>query len=160
MKKRLTALLSICMIVFTACGQAGGVPQGTPDTTDQSVTASTPETGAETDSTESSKADPESGDASEKTDAAAKTGETVFPYWTEDSEVMKSIVSYVGAVSNEYSEIFVPEEDRIAVFDFDGTLYGELFPTYFDETLLLHRVLHDDTFKADPELLAYADFRA
>ena len=50
MKKRLTTLLSICMIVLTACGQAGGVPQGTPDTTDQSITTSTPETDAEIDS--------------------------------------------------------------------------------------------------------------
>ena len=157
MKKRLTALLSICMIVLTACGQAGGVPQGTPDTTDQSITTSTPETDAEIDSAESSEVVTETGEGSETTDDTAKTGETVIPYWTEDSEVMKSIVSYVGAVSNESSEIFVPEEDRIAVFDFDGTLYGELFPTYFDETLLLHRVLHDDTYQADPELLAYAE---
>ncbi len=156
MKKRLTALLSICMIIFTACGQAGSVPQGTPSNTDQNVAASTPEAGEQTASAQSSEAVTEPGDASEKTGAAAKTDETVIPYWTEDSEVMKSIVSYIGAVSNESSEIFVPEEDRIAVFDFDGTLYGELFPTYFDETLLLHRVLHDDTFKADPELLAYA----
>ena len=157
MKKRLTALLSICIIVFTACGQAGGVPQGTPDTTDQSITTSTPETDAEIDSAESSEVVTETGEGSETTDDTAKTGETVIPYWTEDSEVMTSIVSYVGAVSNESSEIFVPEEDRIAVFDFDGTLYGELFPTYFDETLLLHRVLHDDTYQADPELLAYAE---
>jgi phosphoserine phosphatase len=145
------------MIVFTACGQAGSVPQGAPNNTDQSVTASTSETGEQAYSTESSKAVTESGEVLETTDDTAKTGETLIPYWTEDSEVMKSIVSYVGAVSNESSEIFVPEEDRIAVFDFDGTLYGELFPTYFDETLLLHRVLHDDTFKADPELLAYAE---
>ena len=157
MKKRLRALLSICMIIFTACGQAGGIPKGTPDNTDQSVTASTIETNAKTDSAESSEAVTEPGEGYETTDDAGKIGETVIPYWTEDSEVMKSIASYVGAVSNESSEIFVPEEDRIAVFDFDGTLYGELFPTYFDETLLLHRVLHDDTYQADPELLAYAE---
>ena len=156
MKKRLTALLSICMIVLTACGQAGGVPQGTPSNTDQSVTASTSEAGEQAASAQSSEAATEPGEDSEKNDTAAKTDETVIPYWTEDSEVMKSIVSYVGAVSNESSEIFVPEADRIAVFDFDGTLFGELFPTYFDETLLLHRVLHDDTYQADPELLAYA----
>ena len=50
---------------------------------------------------------------------------------------MASLVSYVHAVSDESSESFVPEEERIAVFDMDGTLYGELFPTYFDECLLL-----------------------
>ncbi|MBR3155037.1 MAG: hypothetical protein IKF10_08560, partial [Lachnospiraceae bacterium] len=81
MKKRLTTLLSICMIVLTACGQAGGVPQGTSDTTDQSITTSTPETYAEIDSAESSEVVTETGEGSETTDDTAKTGETVIPYW-------------------------------------------------------------------------------
>ena len=80
----------------------------------------------------------------------ADEAETI-PYWTEDSEVMKSIVSYVAAAEDETSAGYVPEEDRIAVFDFDGTLYGELFPTYFDTWLMLRRVLHDDTVTVDEE---------
>ena len=35
---------------------------------------------------------------------------------------MASLVSFVHAVSDERSESFVPEEERIAVFDMDGTL--------------------------------------
>lgn len=34
------------------------------------------------------------------------------------------------------------------MFDFDGTLYGERFPTYFDTCLFLHRTLHDDGYTA------------
>ena len=69
---------------------------------------------------------------------------------------MKSIVSYVSEVTDESSDSFVPVSDRIVVFDFDGTLYGELYPTYFDECLMLHRVLHDDTYEAPAEVKEYA----
>ena len=42
---------------------------------------------------------------------------------------------------------FIPVEDRIAVFDFDGTLFCETDPNYFDYTLLVHRVLEDPDYK-------------
>ena len=79
-----------------------------------------------------------------------------IPYWRADSPTMASIVSYVSAVTDEKSESYVPPEERIAVFDMDGTLYGELFPTYFDECLLLHRLLHDESCQASPEDSAWA----
>ncbi len=74
-----------------------------------------------------------------------------IPYWTADSPAAASIVAFVSAVTDEKSADFVPAERRIAVFDMDGTLYGELFPTYFDECLLLHRLLHDEGYEASPE---------
>ena len=74
-----------------------------------------------------------------------------IPYWRADSPTMASIVSYVSAVTDEKSESYVPPEERIAVFDMDGTLYGERFPTYLDECLLLHRLLHDESCQASPE---------
>ena len=80
----------------------------------------------------------------------------MIPYWESDSPAMASLVAYVAAVSDEKSPSFVPEEERIAVFDMDGTLYGELFPTYFDECLLLHRLLHDESYEASPEDRAWA----
>ena len=48
-------------------------------------------------------------------------------------------------------------EDRIAIFDFDGTLYGELFPTYFDTWLFIHRALHDETCVPSEEIREYAE---
>ena len=69
---------------------------------------------------------------------------------------MKSIVSYVSSVTDESSDNFIPAEDRIAVFDFDGTLYGELYPTYFDEWMMLHRVLHDSSYEAPADVKEYA----
>ena len=44
--------------------------------------------------------------------------------------------------------------DRIAVFDMDGTLYGELFPTYLEYYMLAWRILKDPTFTPDAEMLA------
>ena len=79
-----------------------------------------------------------------------------IPYWREDSPAMASIVSFVEAVTDEAGADFVPEGERIAVFDMDGTLYGELFPTYFDECLLLHRLLDDEDYEAAPEDAAWA----
>ena len=64
---------------------------------------------------------------------------------------MASIVDYVKSLTDETSDEFVPEEERVAVFDMDGTLYGELFPTYFDQCLLMYRLLHDDTYQASAE---------
>ena len=58
--------------------------------------------------------------------------------------------------TDESSEDFVPVEDRIAIFDFDGTLYGERYPTYFDTTMFVHRVLYDDSWEASEELTEIA----
>ena len=79
-------------------------------------------------------------------------GDPDLPFWTEDSLTTMSIKNYVADVTDESSENFIPVKDRIAVFDFDGTLYGELYPTYFDTTMFVHRVLYDDSFDAPDEL--------
>lgn len=77
-------------------------------------------------------------------------------YWTANSPAMASIVSFVNSVTDESSENYVPPAKRVAVFDSDGTLYGELFPTYVDQCLLMHRLLHDDTYEGDPDDTAFA----
>ncbi len=79
-----------------------------------------------------------------------------IPYWTEDSPTMASVISFVAETTDAKNPAYVPPEKRIAVFDMDGTLYGELFPTYFDECLLLHRLLHDESYQASPEDRAWA----
>lgn len=78
-------------------------------------------------------------------------------YWSEDSDTAQSIIDYVAAVADESSDSFVPEDERIAVFDVDGTLLSELSPTYFDQCLMLHRILHDDEHEALPDNKAYAE---
>lgn len=38
----------------------------------------------------------------------------------------------------------------------DGTLYGERFPTYFNDWLFIQRALHDDSYQAPDDLKAFA----
>ncbi len=82
--------------------------------------------------------------------------DAVLEGWMPDSSALSSILTYVASVTDPDSPAYVPPANRIVVFDMDGTLYGERFPTYFDETLLMHRLLHDDTYAANEEDRAYA----
>lgn len=60
-------------------------------------------------------------------------------YWSEDSPVAESLRSYVEKVTNEEDEEnFIPVEDRIAVFDMDGTLTCETFFTYYDTMMFIY----------------------
>ena len=77
--------------------------------------------------------------------------------WTEGSAAAKSITDYVKSVCTEGSESYVAPADRIAVFDVDGTLCGERFPTYFDNCLMFQRILHDNSCKVSAEDKAYTE---
>ena len=80
-----------------------------------------------------------------------------LPYWSADSPAMASIQAFVNAATDPDSEGYIAPSDRIAVFDFDGTLYGGRFPTYFDTCLFLHRALHDARYTAAEDVRAYAE---
>lgn len=58
--------------------------------------------------------------------------EDVFAEWDPDAPALQVLIDYVESVTDEVSPDYIPVEDRIAVFDMDGTLYGELFPTYLE----------------------------
>ncbi|MBQ1419033.1 MAG: haloacid dehalogenase-like hydrolase, partial [Firmicutes bacterium] len=67
--------------------------------------------------------------------------------WTDDARAKKELTAYIEAVTDPESPDFIPETDRIAVFDLDGTLFCETDPNYFDYTLLAWRVLDDPQYK-------------
>ncbi len=67
--------------------------------------------------------------------------------WTDTAPLKKQLIDYVNAVTVEGSADFIPVEDRIAVFDMDGTLCCETDPGYFDHKLLYHRVMEDPEYK-------------
>ena len=67
--------------------------------------------------------------------------------WNDDAPLKKKLVDYVKATTDGSSSSFIPVEDRIATFDFDGTLFCETDPNYFDYTMLVYRVLEDPTYK-------------
>lgn len=75
-----------------------------------------------------------------------------FEYWN-DCDSLKTLTTYVEAVTKDKSDDnFIPVEDRIAVFDMDGTLCGELFPTYLEYLLCAYRCLYDEDYEASEEL--------
>ena len=108
MRKRILSLFCAGALLFTACGQSAATTQTAAESTAAGATEVT------TESVESSAdVSGNTGDTSDNT--AGK--EDVIPYWTEGSEVMKSIVSYVSEVTDESSDSFVPVSDRIVVFE-------------------------------------------
>ena len=78
-------------------------------------------------------------------------------YWSRDSVAAASIRDYVARVTDKNSDSFIPVEDRIAVFDLDGTIIGELYPSYFEYMMFIHRALHDDTYDAPDDMREFAE---
>ena len=76
--------------------------------------------------------------------------------WYNQAPAKQALVSYMQDITNKKSPNFIPVENRIAVFDLDGTLILETDPTYFDWALFEHRVLDDKNYKATKEQLAAA----
>ena len=64
--------------------------------------------------------------------------EDSLPSWN-NSKAKKSIISFVEKVTDPKSESFVKPEERIAVFDNDGTLWSEQ-PMYFQLAFAIDRV--------------------
>ncbi|WP_051656434.1 LysM peptidoglycan-binding domain-containing protein [Butyrivibrio sp. AE3004] len=92
----------------------------------------------------------------EETDEAEEKEEPELEYWAADSPVAAAIVEYVEDVTDENSEHFIPVEDRIAVSDMDGTLIGELYPSYFEYMMFINRALYDDTYEAPEDMKEFA----
>lgn len=63
-----------------------------------------------------------------------------FQYWNENSVAKNKLVSYMKDITNPNSLEFIPVEDRIAVFDMDGTLISETTPYYFEWMLYLDQI--------------------
>ena len=77
-------------------------------------------------------------------------------YWSDDSKAYASITEYVEKAVDPDSDGFIPVEDRLAVFDLDGTIIGELYPSYFEYMMFIHRALYDDSYDAAPEMKEFA----
>ena len=72
--------------------------------------------------------------------------EDVLTLWTDNAPAKQQLIQYMSDITSENSGDYIPPEDRIAVFDFDGTLFCETDPNYFDYTLLKYRVLEDPDY--------------
>ncbi len=72
--------------------------------------------------------------------------ENVLSLWEDTAPAKVQLTEYMSAITAEGSADYIPPEDRIAVFDLDGTLFCETDPNYFDYTLLKYRVLEDPDY--------------
>jgi len=72
------------------------------------------------------------------TSALADFGSNTLPSWN-DTASKRAIIAFVERVTKSGSSYFVPEADRIATFDNDGTLWAEQ-PIYFQLAFALDRV--------------------
>lgn len=74
-------------------------------------------------------------------------------YWAADSAVSRQLVAYVTMVTDPNdSANYIPEEDRIAVFDMDGTLTCETYYTYYDTMMFINYCLYDHPEKVSDDL--------
>jgi len=79
--------------------------------------------------------------------AAAKPGSAALSLWRDAAPARAALVAYVEAVADPNGPDFIPPEDRVAVFNLDGTLFCETYPNYFDYMLLVHRVSEDPDYR-------------
>ena len=92
---------------------------------------------------------------------AETAGEEVAEYselfgdWNSDAPALNTLIDYVQTVTDPVSSEYIPSEDRIAVFDVDGTLFPELNPTTLADYLLAHRILTDPSYEPDEDMLEF-----
>lgn len=79
-----------------------------------------------------------------------------FSYWNKN-ESLDKLVAYVEDVTNKNSKNYIPKEDRIVVFDMDGTLCCEDDPIYLEACIYVHRILEDDSYEANEIEIDYAN---
>lgn len=86
----------------------------------------------------------------------SKSNKNYFSYWNDDSKVVAEIKSFVKNATDKNSKDFVPVDDRIAVFDMDGTIFCETDPTYY-ETLMTFDIMLNKYDKNNPDDLKLVD---
>lgn len=80
-----------------------------------------------------------------------------FKYWNEGAQSLENIKTYVEDITNENSANYIPVEDRVAVFDMDGTLYSEDSPTYFIALFFISEVMSGNNPNVTDEMKAFVN---
>ena len=74
-----------------------------------------------------------------------------FKCWNKDAASYQALTKYVKEITKKNSKSYIPVEDRVAVFDMDGTILCETAPYYLSQMLILDRALHDKSYTAPAE---------
>ena len=76
--------------------------------------------------------------------------------WAKGSESLKVLTNFVAAATDESNPGYIPPEDRIAVFDLDGTLMCENCPWCFEYMVFADYALNNPNYKPTDEIAAVA----
>ncbi|MBR3160008.1 MAG: haloacid dehalogenase-like hydrolase [Atopobiaceae bacterium] len=155
------ALALAVVLGLGACGNTAQQSNGAKSddaaaTTEETATEATATEEAATEETADATATTETADAAAATETAAVDDATALDLWADDSPTAALVKEYVADVTDEKSPNFIPAEDRLCTIDWDGTLFGELDPIYFDWAMYIHRVLWDSTYEPTPEQVEVA----
>ena len=74
-----------------------------------------------------------------------------FKYWTKNSKSLEKIKNYIKDISTKKNKNYIPKEDRIAIFDMDGTIFCEKFPLYITWTFYLDIIKENKTLYNNPQ---------
>ena len=87
-----------------------------------------------------------------------EAGEAVLlgEYWSEGSGPAESLNEYIVSVTDKNSPDYIPTENRIAVFDLDGTLMCETYPFCFEYMLFADYALNSGSSTITDEVRAVA----
>ena len=72
--------------------------------------------------------------------------------WNDGSGAKQKLIDFVNTVTKEGGADYIPADDRIAVFDMDGTLACETFYTYYDTMMFIEYCLYDHPERVSDEL--------
>ncbi len=154
MKKLLAVLLTLAIVFGLCCSGVAFADETKPEDTAAEETIET-EAAVEAEKDEAGAVpDVEETDEEVREDRDENVYEDVFAEWNEDATALNTLIEYVETVTDAGSDEFIPPADRIAVFDMDGTLYAELFPTNLEYYMLAWRILKDPAILPDAEMLA------
>ena len=67
-----------------------------------------------------------------------------FSSWTDAAVAKNKLLDYVKNVTDTKSPDFIPESERLAVFDMDGTLFCETDPVYYEYMMLFDRIFEEN----------------
>lgn len=76
--------------------------------------------------------------------------------WTKDAKPKDALVEYMKAITDPNSTDYIPMEDRIAVFDLDGTLMCETYPRCFEYMVFVDYALNNPNYTPPEEVRAVA----
>ena len=76
----------------------------------------------------------------------------VLALWNDGTGAKKQLTEYVQSVTDSAGKDYIPPEDRIAVFDMDGTLACETYYTYYDTMMFIEYCLNDHPERVSDEL--------